>query len=136
MVTAYDVEANKLIDAVAEKLKSAIKKPDFVDLVKSGPHVQRPPEQEDFFFKRAASILRKSYLYGVLGVNRLRRAYGGRKNRGLRPEHKVKAGGKIIREAFKELEKAGLLEKVENGRRITPKGVALLDNTAKEVANV
>ena len=136
MVTAYDVEANKLIDAVAEKLKSAINKPDFVDVVKSGAHKDRPPEQEDFFFKRAASILRKSYIYGTLGVNRLRRAYGGRKNRGVKPEHKIKAGGKVIRVAFKELEKAGLLEKVENGRRITSKGVKLLDNTAKEVANV
>ena len=136
MVTVYDVEAGKLIDAVAEKLKKSIKKPEFVDYVKTGAHKERPPEQPDFFYKRAASILRKSYILGALGVSKLRKMYGGRKNRGVKPEHKAKAGGKIIRVALQELEKAGLMKKAENGGRIiTPEGVKLLDNTAKEVLN-
>ncbi len=138
MVTVYDVDANKLIGKVADKLKEmGLNKPEFVDYVKSGAHVERPPEQPNFFYWRAAVILRKAYTDGRIGTNRLRKALGGRKNRGLRPEHKVKAGGKIIRVAMQELERLGLLQKAEDGkgRVLTGKGRSLLDNTAKEVSN-
>ena len=138
MVTGYDVDANKLIGKLAEKLKElGLEKPDFVDYVKTGPHKERPPEQEDFFFKRAAVVLRKAYIDGKIGTNALRKALGGRKNRGVKPEHKVRAGGKIIRVAMQNLEKLGLLQKGPEGkgRVLTGKGRALVDNTAKEVSN-
>jgi len=134
MVTALDVDANALIGKVVEKLKTMkINKPAFVGLVKSGSHTERPPEQEDFWYIRCASILRKAYLEGTIGTNRLRTHYGGRKSRGVKPQVHRKAGGSTIRKAMQELEKAGLLKKEKVGRTLTPAGRKLLDAAAKEV---
>lgn len=133
MVTAYDVDANRLIEKAAEKLKDLkINKPAFVGLVKSGSHASRPPMQEDFWYRRCASILRQAYVNETVGINRLRRHYGGRKRRGVRPEHHAPAGGSTIRKAMQELEKAGLLTKQKRGRTISAKGRKLLDSAAKE----
>jgi small subunit ribosomal protein S19e len=136
VVSALDVEVNKLLEKVASELrKSGLEKPRFVDFVKSGAHKERPPEQDDFWYVRCAAILRYLYVHGPTGVQRLRSHFGGRKNRGRKPEHKVKAGGKIIRSALQLLEKAGFVKKDDSGkgREITPAGVSLLDRCAKEV---
>ena len=138
MASALDVNTNKLIANAAGKLKEAgIKAPAFVGLVKSGAHNERPPEQEDFFYLRCASIMRQAYIRNVIGVQRLRLHFGGKKNRGVRPERHVRAGGSTIRKAFQALEKAGFMEKVEKGqyrgRKLTAKGRKLLDGSAKEV---
>ncbi|MFN7991084.1 MAG: 30S ribosomal protein S19e [Candidatus Micrarchaeia archaeon] len=133
MVTAYDVEANKLIAKAAEKLKEMkIEKPAFVGLVKTGAHAQRPPTDGDFWYFRCASILRQAYVNDQVGINRLRRHYGGKKSRGVRPGKHSPAGGSTIRKAMQQLEKAGLLAKQKTGRVLTPKGRKFLDAVAKE----
>ncbi|HLD59478.1 MAG TPA: 30S ribosomal protein S19e [Candidatus Bilamarchaeaceae archaeon] len=135
MVSALDVDPNKLIEKLATKLND-LKKPDFIGLVKTGSHNERPPEQENFWQLRCASILRQAYTNNLVGTNRLRRHYGGRKKRGVRPEHHRKSGGSTIRKALQELEKAGYMKKSKEGRSLTPKGRQLVDQTAKEIANV
>jgi len=133
MVTANDVEANKLIGKAAEKLKDMpLPKPAFVGLVKTGSHSVRPPASSDFWYFRCASILRQAYVNSNVGVNRLRRHYGGRKKKGVRPESHRPAGGSTVRKAMQALEKAGLLMKQKAGRTLTPKGRKLLDQAAKE----
>lgn len=134
MVTPFDVEANKLIETAATKLKEMkISKPDFVGIVKSGAHAERPPSHEDFWYVRCASILRQAYIHETVGVQRLRKHYGGKKRRGVRPERHADAGGSTIRKAMQELETAGLLSKKEKvGRMLTPKGRAFMDKIAKE----
>ncbi len=136
MVTALDVDTNKLMENVAGKLKAMkLEKPAFVGLVKTGSHNERPPEQEDFWFIRCASIMRHICVRGSAGTNRLRRHYGGRKGRTVRPEHHRPAGGSTIRKAMQQLEKAGLVAKQKTGgRKLTAKGQALLDKAAKEVS--
>ena len=137
MVTAYDVDANKLIDKVAEKLKVAkVEKPAFIGLVKTGSHAERPPDSGDFWYVRCASILRQIYVNSKAGTQRLRRHYGGKKNRGVKPEKHAPSGGSTIRKAMQNLEKAGYLAKgeKEKGRVLTAKGRQLLDNAAKEVS--
>ncbi len=136
MVTVRDVPANKLIEKLKEKLKEfkELEKPKWIDFVKSGCHKERPPDQPDFWYIRAASILRRIYLDGPVGVERLRTYYGGRKRRGRRPPRFRKASGAIIRRILQRLEEAGLVEKVDKkGRKITPKGQSLLDRIAYEV---
>ena len=82
MVTVYDVPANELISKAAAKLKDlGIKKPEWIDFVKSGAHADRKPESKDFFFMRCASLLRQVYTRENIGVNKLRSHYGGGKNR-------------------------------------------------------
>jgi len=134
MVTALDVDANKLIEKVASKLKTiGIHKPEFAGLVKTGCHCERPPENPDFWYFRCASVLRQAYVNNVIGTNRLRRHYGGRTSRGVKPQHSKPAGGSHIRKAMQSLEKAGLLTKLKVGRTLSPKGRKLLDSAAKEV---
>ena len=133
MINAYDVEANKLIGKAAEKLKEMkIEKPAFVGLVKTGAHASRPPLSDDFWYVRCASILRQAYINNEVGINRLRRHYGGKKRRGVRPAVHAPSGGSTIRKAMQQLEKAGLLAKAKTGRVLTAKGRKFLDTVAKE----
>lgn len=133
MATAYDVPADKLIPRVAEDLKTKIKleMPEWAHLVKTGAHKERIPMNEDWWWFRAASILRKMYIRGTTGVRKLRVLYGGRKNKGAMPDKFYPAGGKIIRTILKEFDNLGFTEKIEKqGRKITPKGQAYLDKIA------
>jgi len=135
MVRVYDTDANALIAKTAEKLKGmGIKKPDFVGLVKSGSHADRPPQDEGFWYVRCASLMRQAYVNSKVGVHAMRRHYGGKKNRGVRPGKHVPAGGSTIRKAFQALEEAGLMEKGKEGRALTAKGTSLLDKTASEIS--
>jgi len=140
--TPYDVPPDKLIERLARYLKrevEAVRPPEWAIFVKTGSHVQRPPQDPDWWYVRCASLLRKLYIHGPIGVERLRSMYGGRKDRGHRPEHHRKAGGSIIRKALQQLEAAGLVQKVTDakghviGRTLTPEGRSLLDRIATEV---
>jgi len=116
---------------VAELKKiNEIKAPEWSLFVRSGVSKQRVPESPDFWYIRTASILRQLYLNGVVGVERLRTRYGGRKNRGVKPAKFKKSSGKMIRLMLQQAEKAGLVEKVKDkqfGRRLTKKGRDFLD---------
>ena len=117
---------------LAEALKKykEIESPEWVLFVKSGHGKQRPINEEDFWYKRCASILRQLYLRGGFGVRRLRTRYGNRKNRGKQPAHFVRSSGKIIRMLLQQSEKAGLIAKAtgkEKGRVLTDDGKKLLE---------
>ncbi len=139
MVTVKDVPADLLIRELAELLKTMpqIKPPPWATFVKTGANKERPPMQSDWWYVRAASILRKIYLHGPVGVERLRTAYGYRAKIGseMRREHTRKAGGAIIRKILQQLEEAGLVMKVpKKGRALTPQGRSLLDKVAAKIA--
>lgn len=136
MVTAREVPATELIRKLKEELKKSeeITPPPWAKFSKSGAHRERPPEQADFWHIRSASILRRIYLDGPVGVQRLRTYYGGLKKRGYNPSHFRRGGGAMIRKMLQQLESAGLIEKIDKrGRKITPKGKKLLDGIAHEV---
>ncbi len=123
----------KYIPALAEALKKIpeFEIPEWAKFVKSGTSRERPPADDDFWYTRAASILRQLYIKGVVGVGRLRTRYGSRKDRGTMPDKFRKAGGKIIRTILQQAETAGLVEKVDRmqfGRRLTQKGRDFLDS--------
>ncbi len=118
---------------LAEALKevSELEQPAWVDFVKTSSHKKRPTLDPDFYYKRAASILKQAYLKGIIGVSRLRSRYGGRKKAGMKPAKFVKAGGKIIRTILQQSEVAGLLEKATGkkaGRQLTSEGKKLLES--------
>jgi len=125
---------NAFIDLLAKKLESneAIKAPGWVAVVKSGSHAERPPQDADFWFKRCASVLFTLYSHNV-GVRRLQHKYGGRHAHVVSRSHHRPAGGKIIRVAMQQLEKAGLVKKEKAGRSISPAGRALVDRVALEL---
>ena len=68
MVTVYDVPAEQLILKTAQKLKEndKIVPPDWAEFVKTGRHTERAPSQDDWWYTRAASILRKLYVKGPI----------------------------------------------------------------------
>ncbi len=137
MTTVYDVPADVLIERLAEYIKGnlrEVKPPEWAAYVKTGSHVERVPQNPDWWYVRSASMLRKLYLKGPIGVSRLRKEYGGRKRRGVRPAHFRKAGGAIIRRILQQLEAAGLVAKADKeGRIISPKGRSLLDAMATQI---
>ena len=132
MVTVRDVDPQQLLNALKEELKKMkeIQPPEWSKFVKTGVSRERPPEQEDWWYMRAAAVLRKIYLYGPIGTQRLRKMFGGKKNRGHKPEHFYPGSGSIIRKIFQQLESAGLVKTKKGGRIITPKGQKFLDNIA------
>jgi small subunit ribosomal protein S19e len=134
MTTVYEIPPEKMIEIVAKNLKNKVKlkKPEWVKFVKTGAHKEKMPQDDDMWWIRSASILRKVYINGPVGVQRLRTAYGGKKNRGVKPEKFYRASGKIIRTILQEFDKLGFTEKMGKGRKITPKGQSYLDKLATE----
>jgi small subunit ribosomal protein S19e len=137
LITPYDVPASKLIEKLAKYLKGNVDEvtpPPWASVVKTGAHVQRQPQNPDWWYIRCASLLRKIYVHGPIGVEKLRAEYGGRKDPGVTPEHVAKASGAIIREALQQLEVAGLVETSKpRGRTVTRKGRKLLQEIAEEL---
>ncbi len=135
MADIKSIEPQKYNKLLAEAVKNSgfFKKPEWLDFVKTGVNKSRPNIDSDFYYKRAASILRQIYIKGVVGVERLRTRYGSRKDRGMQPPRFYKAGGKIIRTILQQAETAGLIEKVKgskgkrSGRQLTSKGKDFLE---------
>lgn len=135
MVSALEVPAADLIRELSDRLKKieSIKPPAWAAHVKTGAHRERKPQQPDWWYARTASILRKTYITGRIGVGRLRTLYGGRKSRGSIPEKHVRAGGGVIRKIMKQLEEAELVKKAEPGRILTPKGRSFVDKAVTDL---
>lgn len=139
-MAVHDVNPTELILRTAQELKkdSTLKAPAWASVVKTGHSRERQPTQPDWWQIRAASILRKILILGPIGTQKLRRKYGGRKNRGMAPERFYLAGGSIIREILQQLEKAGLAKQAtkgaHKGRIITPKGQQLIESIAVQIA--
>ena len=137
MAKAYDVPADVLINKLSEILKGEdIAVPSWVPFVKTGAHVEKPPQKNDWWYTRCASLLRKIYLHGPVGVKDLRGMYGGAKPVGYGGAHHRDSGGAIIRTAIHNLEKLGYLDKVEGkGRTVSHQGMKKLDRVSTEILN-
>ncbi len=137
MATMYDVPADDLIEALADDLEERLDEPDWGKFVKSGVDRELPPEQEQFWATRAASLLRKVSDRGPVGVERLSTEYGGGKTSNryqVAPDKRADGSKNLIRTILQQLEEADLVETAEGeGRRITPAGQSLLDDTAGNV---
>ncbi|MBU0929850.1 MAG: 30S ribosomal protein S19e [Nanoarchaeota archaeon] len=137
MVNIYNKDASEIIIKAAEELKKVeeIKAPEWAKYCKTGVSKERPPEDKDWWYKRTASMLRKLYLSkGPIGVSKLKRKYGGKKNRGHKPDRFYSGSSNITRKVLQQLEKAGFAKKAEvgvhKGRIITGKGKSFLDKLA------
>ena len=135
MAKVYDVPSDMLISRLTDILKGEdIPAPPWIPFVKTGAHADKPPQDRDWWYTRCASILRKIYLHGPVGINDLRGSYGGGRPSGYGAAHHRDAGGAIIRNAIRGLEKLGYVEKVEKkGRVISKQGMQKLDRLATEI---
>lgn len=134
----YDINAQEYNLKLAEALKKVpeFQEPEWAKFVKSGPGKERPIDDEDFWHKRTASVLRNIYKKGTVGVQRLRTKYGTKNNRGFKPEKFSKGSGKIIRIILQQSDKAGFTEiqkairgvkSKKAGRIMTEKGKKFLE---------
>lgn len=140
MTQMFNVPQDKLVQRIAEELKKveAINPPEWAAFVKTGAQKQRPPMEDEWWFKRTAAILRSIAVMGPIGVSKLRTRYGGRKRRGHKPPKFKKGSGSILRKALQQLEKAGFCKQTENnakhkGRIITSKGMKIIERAACEL---
>ncbi|KKH50215.1 30S ribosomal protein S19e [Methanosarcina sp. 1.H.A.2.2] len=135
MTTVFDVPAMEMIDKLSGILKENEKvvPPEWAGNVKTGVHKELPPTNEDWWYVRCAAVLRKIYTDGPIGIERLRSVYGGKKDKGVQPSRKAKGSGSVARKAVQQLETAGFLQKVKDGRTVSAKGRSMMDNAAHEL---
>jgi small subunit ribosomal protein S19e len=137
LTTPHDVPVQQFIEKLAKYLKENIDQvqpPTWVAFAKTGSHVEKQPQNPDWWYIRAASILRKVYAHQPIGLEKLRSDYGGRKGFRVTPDHASKAGGNNIRKILQQLEKAELVQTaVPQGRKMSPKGRKLLQEVADDL---
>lgn len=133
MPTVYDIPASVMIARLAQDLKgrTELEAPEWTLYVKTGVHKERAPDDSDWWYTRCASILRKIYLKGPIGTEKLRIQYGGRKRRGTKPNKFHKGSGAVVRTALQQLERAGFITKRgSKGREMTSIGRSYMDKVS------
>lgn len=136
MAHPNDIPPALLLPQLATELKNrqAVSPPPWASFVKTGVHKQRAPVQNDWWYLRSASVLRKIYVKGQVGVSRLSAEYGGKRDRGSAPYHARTGSRAILREIVHQLEKSGLVQPFKNrGRRVSPEGEKLLGAVSKGI---
>ena len=134
------VNPNELINKAAEELKKQklVEPLDWSKFVKTGHNRERLPDSPDWWYYRAAAILKSVHKLGPVWTQKLRTKYGGIKNRGHAPGHFYRASGSIIRKILQQLEASELIEKTEKkihkGRVLTAKGTSFLDKLAVQIS--
>jgi len=136
MTTVYDVPPDLLIEKLAKHLKSEFKltPPEWMSDVRTGTHTEVEPVQKDWWYVRTAAVLRKIYINGPIGSDRLAEMFGGNKDRGSKPNKAVGGSSSIIRDILQQFDEVGLTKKIlGTGRKITPKGISACNTMAHEV---
>src|SRR2546422_218642 len=98
MTTAFDVPALPLLQRLAGHLRTEgkVTEPDWAPFARTGVHTEKAPVQRDWWFLRAAAILRKVYILGPIGTSRLSAEFGGGPGDGAPPYHPPKGGRDIL----------------------------------------
>ncbi len=138
MPTPRDIPSDVFLSRLSKHLKEnvgEIAPPVWSATAKTSAHKEFPPQDRDWWYLRCASLLRKLYVHGPMGISRLRVEYGGRKRKGRRIEHTRPSGGSSIREPLQQLEKAGLVTHIEKeGRKLSKDGVSLLNKLSAQIS--
>lgn len=94
------------------------------------------PQDPDWYFVRAASIARRVYLRGGVGVGEFSRLYGSLKSNGSRRPHYSAASRGLIRKIMQQLAEVDIIgqKKESKGRYLTRNGQRELDTIAGQIA--
>ena len=134
------VNPNELIAKAAGELKKQklVEPTEWSPFVKTGHHKERRPDSQDWWYFRSAAILRSTAKLGPIGTQKLRHKFGGKKNRGHKPEKFYVSSGSVIRKILQQLEKSSLIKQTEKGthkgRVLTAQGQSFLDKIAVQIA--
>jgi small subunit ribosomal protein S19e len=136
MATAFDVPADKLIPKLAEELKKleTIVPPDWAAFVKTGRHREKSPADNNWWHVRSAAVLRKIYIEGPVGTTRLAAMFGGKADRGSKPNRAVRGSRSISRITVQQLERSQLVQKQKDGGRVvTAKARKMIDGMSTQI---
>ena len=136
MATAFDVPAEKLIPKLAEELKKVetIAPPEWAAFVKTGRHREKSPVSNDWWHVRTAAVLRKIYVEGPVGTTHLASMFGGKADRGSKPNRAVRGSRSISRMTVQQLEKSQLVQKQKDGGRVvTAKARKMIDRMSTQI---
>ncbi|XP_059643138.1 small ribosomal subunit protein eS19x-like [Cornus florida] len=134
--TVKSVSVHKFVKAYASHLKRSGKMelPQWTDIIKTGTFKELAPYDPDWYFIRAASMARKIYLRGGIGVGGFQRIYGGSKRNGSRPPHFCKSSGSVARNILQQLQNMNIIDfDSKGGRKITSSGRRDLDQVAGRI---
>ena len=140
MTNILSVNPQTLVSKVAGELKKQklVEPTEWSKFTKTGHHQERLPESEDWWYFRSAAILRSIAKLGPVGTMKLRVKFGGKKNRGHKPDKAYPASGAIIRNILQQLEKSQLIKQIEKsihkGRILTAQGDSFLNKIAVQIA--
>lgn len=136
----------KLIEKLSSALKEEkkVSRPAEADYIKTGHGKENAPEDPNWYYIRAASILRKLYMEEVKNPAKLKhgfgtlwfaRVYSTSKNNGHKPSHTVTGSKSLVRGILQGLEKSMLVARVQKGgRRLTPTGKAYIESIASKTS--
>jgi len=137
ILTVNPSELNKKVAAELRNQK-LVQPASWAKFVKTSHGKERLPDDSEWWYIRAAAILRSVARMGPVGTEKLRTKYGDRKRRGYKPAQFYKASGNHLRKILQQLEKSGLVKQTEKGvhkgRILTPKGTSLLDKIAVQIS--
>eukprot|EP00999_Lentomonas_sp_LEN2_P001210 NODE_2226_length_621_cov_309.123482_g2176_i0.p2 GENE.NODE_2226_length_621_cov_309.123482_g2176_i0~~NODE_2226_length_621_cov_309.123482_g2176_i0.p2 ORF type:complete len:154 (+),score=38.14 NODE_2226_length_621_cov_309.123482_g2176_i0:77-538(+) len=131
-----DVSHADFISAAAAQFKreGQLELPKNWEFQKMASWKQYSPYDQDWFYIRTASLLRRLYVRGGTGIGGLQKHYGGARKRGVCPVHHADASAGVIRHCLHQLENKGLVEHDENGgRRVSKSGRKMCDQIAQRV---
>ncbi|TNJ26500.1 Ribosomal protein S19e [Giardia muris] len=132
------VPADRFIAAFAAHLKNegTIKVPNFANFVKTGCSRKNAPACADWFYIKAASVMRHFYVSGTtpLGVSTLAGKYSHPASGRSTPHHTRDASRKVIRSIVQQF--AGqnlLLTRDGEARHISPNGRKMVEEFANSL---
>ncbi|MDD9953075.1 MAG: 40S ribosomal protein S19 [Candidatus Woesearchaeota archaeon] len=135
----FTVDARLLNRELAREMKERkiVSPPSWTPFVKTGMHKQRVPAARDWWFHRAAAVLRAVAVKGPIGTSKLAVKFGGRMNRGVKPDIFQPAGTNVLRKCLQQLEKAKLVKQAvhagHKGRVLTKEGTSFLKDAMGRV---
>ncbi|KAK4354248.1 hypothetical protein RND71_026442 [Anisodus tanguticus] len=135
--TVKDVSPHDFVKAYAShlKLSGKMELPEWTDIVKTGKLKELAPYDPDWYYIRAASMARKIYLRGGIGIGGFRRICGGNQRNGSCPRHFCKSSGSVARHILQQLQTMNIIDfEAKGGRRITSNGQRDLDQVAGRIA--
>ena len=130
--TVKDVPAQEFVVALAAHFKKTQKLsvPAYHDLIKTATYKELCPQDPDWYYVRAASVARKIYLRGGIGVGAFQKIYGGSKSNGSRRPHFAKAAAGIHRVILQGLTEIDLVAKKKDKKYTTHRIHTSLAHTA------
>lgn len=149
-IPIFHADTTILNAAIADHLKQSeiLTQPENVDIIKTGVAKRMPPEDKDWFYKRAASVFRSvvlntmknpntdpitnAYIQNTscedrgVGTHYFARKYSTRQNRGVRPSKFAKGSTGHIKGILEDFTKCGWFKKCEVGYKASDEGLKVM----------